>query len=98
VYNIGGGQPASTVDLLRHLVDLLKKQAVAVNFLAPIAADTTNGGGSADVWATWADMSAAKHGLGFEPHVGLKEGLREYVAWYKHEVCSDKGDCAGRLA
>jgi hypothetical protein len=98
VYNIGRGQPASTVDLLRHLELLLSKQAVAVNFLTPAAAAASGGGGSADVWATWADMSAAKHGLGFEPRVGLQEGLREYVAWYKREMCSEKGDCADGMA
>jgi nucleoside-diphosphate-sugar epimerase len=107
VYNIGRGQPASTVSLLHHLEVLLNKQAVAVNFLTRDAAASSVdvgktgsdaaaaggiGGGSADVWATWADMSAAKQGLGFQPRVGLQEGLREYVAWYKHEMCSDQSD------
>jgi hypothetical protein len=100
VYNLGRGQPASTVNLLRHLEALLHKQAVAVNFLMPpaAAAAASSGAGTADVWATWADMSAAKQGLKFEPRVGLKEGLREYVAWYKREMCSEKGDCADVLA
>lgn len=32
---------------------------------------------------TYADISKAKKVLGFEPRVGIEEGLKEFVAWYK---------------
>ena len=35
----------------------------------------------ADIFATWADVSKAKHLLGWEPTVGLEEGLKRSVEW-----------------
>ncbi|KAF6256005.1 hypothetical protein COO60DRAFT_1272153 [Scenedesmus sp. NREL 46B-D3] len=80
VYNLGRGQPTSTVLLLHYLEVLLNKQAVSVNFVMPAAANAASvGRGTADVWATWADMTAAKQGLGVEPRMGLRDGLEEFA-------------------
>lgn len=38
---------------------------------------------------TWADMEATKKVLGYQPRVGLKEGLAEFVRWYR-EYHKDK--------
>jgi nucleoside-diphosphate-sugar epimerase len=35
----------------------------------------------ADMQATWADISKAKRLLGWEPEIGLDEGIRRTVAW-----------------
>ena len=35
----------------------------------------------ADIFATWADISKAKHLLNWEPKVGLEEGLKRSVEW-----------------
>ena len=35
----------------------------------------------ADIFATWADVSKAKHLLDWEPTVGLEEGLKRSVEW-----------------
>jgi len=32
---------------------------------------------------TWADIERARAGLGFEPQVGLEEGLRRTVEWFR---------------
>ena len=37
----------------------------------------------ADIFATWADISKAKHLLNWEPKVGLEEGLKRSVEWAK---------------
>jgi UDP-glucuronate 4-epimerase len=36
-----------------------------------------------DVPRTCADVSRARAELGYDPHVGLDEGLRRFVAWYR---------------
>ncbi|MBE0565727.1 MAG: NAD-dependent epimerase/dehydratase family protein [Krumholzibacteria bacterium] len=45
-----------------------------------------------DVRHSLADISAARRAFGFEPAVGMQEGLAEYVAWARREVadpCTD---------
>jgi UDP-glucose 4-epimerase len=39
-----------------------------------------------DVQHSLADISAAREGVGYEPIVGLQEGLAEYMAWAKIEM------------
>ncbi|MHC5210079.1 MAG: GDP-mannose 4,6-dehydratase [Planctomycetota bacterium] len=36
-----------------------------------------------DVPRTFADVSRARQELGYDPHIGLEEGLRRFVAWYR---------------
>lgn len=39
----------------------------------------------ADMVANWADVSKAGRLLGWEPTIGLEEGIRRMVAWYRQE-------------
>lgn len=39
-----------------------------------------------DVLHSFADISAARKALGFEPQVALGDGLREYITWVKNEL------------
>jgi UDP-glucuronate 4-epimerase len=39
-----------------------------------------------DVVATFADVGRARRELGYDPRVGLEEGLRRFVAWYRQEL------------
>jgi nucleoside-diphosphate-sugar epimerase len=39
----------------------------------------------ADMSASWADVSKAGKLLGWEPQVGLKEGIAKMVEWYRAE-------------
>ena len=39
----------------------------------------------ADMLANWADVSKAGQLLGWEPAIGLEEGIRRMVAWYQQE-------------
>jgi UDP-glucuronate 4-epimerase len=39
----------------------------------------------ADMLASWADVTKAGEMLGWEPNVGLKQGIANTVAWYKAE-------------
>jgi UDP-glucuronate 4-epimerase len=38
-----------------------------------------------DVPATYADVTRARSELGYDPQVGMEEGLRRFVAWYHGE-------------
>ena len=33
----------------------------------------------------WADVTRARHELGFSAPVGIEEGLARYVAWFRQE-------------
>jgi nucleoside-diphosphate-sugar epimerase len=35
------------------------------------------------VVATWADVEKAKRLLGYDPKVGIEEGLSRFVDWYR---------------
>ena len=39
-----------------------------------------------DVVATHADIGKAKEALGYEPRVGIREGIRLFVEWYRNRV------------
>jgi UDP-glucuronate 4-epimerase len=39
-----------------------------------------------DVDRTFADVSRARRLLGYEPRVGIDEGLRRFVEWYRREM------------
>jgi UDP-glucose 4-epimerase len=70
-FNIGSASRVS----INALVSLLTK-------VTQIRPDVRYGPArSADVRDSLADIGAAKTRLGFEPGVGLEEGLSEYVAW-----------------
>ncbi|MEX2287126.1 MAG: SDR family oxidoreductase [Planctomycetaceae bacterium] len=72
VYNIAGGEPLTVRELLKELCRLLTKP------YSPVFAPPRAG----DVLHSWADISAAKRDLGFQPRIGLQEGLEQTVDYY----------------
>ena len=36
-----------------------------------------------DVEATWCDTSALDRDFGYKAQVGIKQGVSEFIAWYK---------------
>jgi len=78
VINLGGGRnPVSLLAMIALLEKTLGKQARIER--EPFQA--------ADVKETWADITKAGRLLGWEPHVGLAEGLDRTVKW--HDVNRD---------
>jgi nucleoside-diphosphate-sugar epimerase len=81
VFNIGGGSRASVLDVLdvigRELGGRLDARFV----------DKEKG----DVTDTWADTSRARDELGFMPRVGLEEGIRREIEWYRSYNRSSEG-------
>lgn len=74
VYNIGSG---NCVDL-KHFVELIEQ---ALGTRAVVQLEAMQPG---DVLATWADLTATRRDLGFEPKVQLELGIPQFVSWYRH--------------
>jgi len=73
LFNIGRGKPIALLDFVACLENVLGVKA-QYNFL-PLQAG--------DVVSTWADVSALAQWTGFAPQVDVKDGVTEFVAWYR---------------
>jgi UDP-glucuronate 4-epimerase len=73
IYNIGGNQPVSLLEFIRHIEVALGKPAVR-RFL-PLQAG--------DVPKTYADTSRIEALAGFKPETPLAEGIARFLAWYR---------------
>lgn len=74
VINIANGERITLNQLLRELKDLTGKDSVNAIY------EKARPG---DVLHSLADISRARELLGFEPQVGLREGLRRTMDWWK---------------
>jgi len=72
VFNLGGHEVMSINQIIELLEELLGKKADRV--YAPVH--------PADVFSNVADVSKARTMLGWEPRIGLREGVRNLVNWY----------------
>ncbi|HJH28171.1 MAG TPA: SDR family oxidoreductase [Methanosarcinaceae archaeon] len=72
VYNIGGGERVSINGLAEKIVEIVGSESEM------IYSESVKG----DAEHTLSDVSKARRDLGYEPEVGLDEGLRRYVEWY----------------
>ncbi len=73
VYNLGGERATS----LRELVILVSSALGKTAKLETVPAVT------GDVERTLADITRARADLGYSPEVGLSEGVRRFVEWYR---------------
>jgi nucleoside-diphosphate-sugar epimerase len=75
IFNLGGHEQISMNDLISAISEEMGKPA-----------DRKHGPAvPADVLANWADVSRAGKILGWEPQVGLVEGLSRMADWYRSE-------------
>jgi len=72
VFNVACGSSLTVVDLLRQICDRLKVPFDPV-FAPPRAGDVKD---------SWADISATERELGYQPQVGLTEGLQRTIDYY----------------
>ena len=72
IFNLGSGNSIVLNDAIDIIQDLLG------NFEVQYESDKMG-----DVKHTLADISKAKKILGYEPKVNLKEGLKQFIEWYK---------------
>ncbi len=76
VYNVGGGETASVWDILRKLETTIGRSARVVRAAAR----------AGDQRHTTADTTKLKRHLGWQPKVGLDEGLTRQVDWQRSLV------------
>jgi nucleoside-diphosphate-sugar epimerase len=74
IVNLGGGRnPIALTVIIDRLEQLLGKKAKYDRKPFHIA----------DIKETWADISKAERVLGWKPQIGIDEGLRQCVDWYR---------------
>lgn len=73
VINLGGDRPVAMSAIIDQIATLLGKRPVLDRRPAH----------PADVPATWANIAKANRLLGWSPEIGIEEGLKRSVAWYR---------------
>ena len=73
VYNVGGGRPVTVRELLARLME-----AVGAPSEFPIR---ELAGSPSDQFGLYADISRARADFGWQPKIGLSDGLRDMAAW-----------------
>lgn len=73
IINIGNNQPERLMDMIRYLGDALGVEPQME--MLPMQ--------PGDVPVTYADIEKAKAKLGYQPVTSLKEGLEQFVSWYR---------------
>jgi len=74
IYNIGNGRPVKLLDFVAALEKALGKTAEK-NFM-PMQ--------PGDVYATYADTQNLYAATGYQPSVGVEEGVARFVEWYRN--------------
>ena len=74
VINVANGERITLNQLLKELQEITGKTEVAADYRAPRAGDVLH---------SLADITRARELLGFEPQVGLREGLQLTIDWWK---------------
>lgn len=73
IINLGGDRPVAMSAVIEQIAALVGKRPQFDRRAAH----------PADVPATWANISKANHLLGWSPEIGIEEGLKRSVAWYR---------------
>lgn len=72
IINLGGDKPCTLMDFLHVIEEKVGKKAkIDYKPFHP-----------ADMKATWADISKAKHNLGWQPAINVEEGVEKAVQWF----------------
>lgn len=73
IYNIGCSHPVKLMDFINELEQAFGKEAEKIYLpMQP-----------GDVYQTNADTSKLERDMGYKPHWSLREGIGEFVKWYK---------------
>ena len=72
IINIGGHEVITINDSIKLIEELSGRQA-NMQYGPP---------NLADMFTNWADVSKAKRMLGWEPRVGMREGVKKLIDWY----------------
>ena len=73
IYNIGNSEPEALLDFIRAIEDVVGQEAEKEYLpMQP-----------GDVYQTNADTGALYEAVGFKPSKHIREGVREFVNWYR---------------
>jgi UDP-glucuronate 4-epimerase len=75
IINLGGHETIKINELIHYLEELIGRKATIERYPP----------NPAEMQANWADVQKAKQMLGWEPQVGLKDGITNLVNWYNAE-------------
>jgi nucleoside-diphosphate-sugar epimerase len=75
IINLGGHEVITINDMIKVLEKMLGKKADVIHHPAH----------PADMMTNWADVTKAREMLGWQPQVGLQEGMQAMVDWYLKE-------------
>lgn len=75
IFNLGNNQPEQLMDMIQYLGDGLGiSPKMKMLPMQP-----------GDVHSTYADITKAQKKLGYEPTTSLKDGLGEFIVWYRDQ-------------
>jgi len=74
LYNIGNSQPVKLTDFIQAIEEATGK--TAIKNMKPLQAG--------DVVSTYADLEGLQERYGYRPSVSVKEGVANFVEWYKN--------------
>ncbi|MFL6604870.1 MAG: NAD-dependent epimerase/dehydratase family protein [Steroidobacteraceae bacterium] len=86
VFNLGGGEAYSILEVARQFGKLLGKQE-----LAPAVSGNYRSG---DIRNCFADISKARKVLGYRPRITLEAGLAELAQWLEGRMDEDRSEAA----
>lgn len=75
IINLGGHDVITINELIQMMERVIGKKAL-IQYGPP---------NTADMFSNWADVTKARRLLGWEPRVGLNEGVQQLVHWYQQE-------------
>jgi len=84
-FNVGTGKPVSIRSIAETIARLCRKE---------IAPEITRTFRKGDIRHCYADNTAIRQALGFEPRIGLEEGLKEIIEWSRQASAEDRFDRA----
>jgi UDP-glucuronate 4-epimerase len=73
IYNLGAGRKVSVLEVVKLLESAIDSP-VEIEWL-PVQ--------TGDVSRTWADITAARDGLGYAPHTTMEQGIERFVEWLR---------------
>jgi dTDP-L-rhamnose 4-epimerase len=86
VFNLGGGQAYSVLDVVHELGKVLGRQDIA-----PLICGNYRSG---DIRNCFADIAKAKQVLGYQPRISLQAGLSELARWLEGRMDEDRSETA----
>ncbi|MFN2291089.1 MAG: NAD-dependent epimerase/dehydratase family protein, partial [Anaerolineae bacterium] len=84
VFNLGTGVPTSVLEI----ADMLSEHLTG----GEIKPEIRNQFRAGDIRHCYADVTAARQLLGFEPSISLADGLEDLLAWVREQSAEDRFD------